>query len=252
MPIWSYSINPSGYNEALIGTIIGALTLFSSEFSGKEITSVEMEDKVFHIKPFGEIGILVINGDKSDLQNTKIQNIVNKINASIDLLHQSEHIDLKLLDEETLKFYLNDLLISLEKVMDELAGKSPKQQHKVNILEINFFRKLQRISSDLENDEIGILVLDESLSELGTVTSEKVNKSILSKIKNHFVGWTKGNPLDRTMFPHFIFTKEYGVRIKIIKGIICIVVMKWRGGIGNLQDYNRLKSWTSLITKLIS
>ncbi|RMG21771.1 MAG: hypothetical protein D6732_26810 [Methanobacteriota archaeon] len=253
IPIWSYIINPSGINESLIGTLIGALTLFSTEFTGKEITSVEMEDKMLHIKPFGEIGILVINGDKEDLINTKLLQIIEKMKISIDLLNQSDRIDISLLDDETLKFYLSDLLQELEEFMKGLTEISPKREKQTDSIALKLISKIQSISSRLEKDEIGILILDESQSELGKVPSEKISKIILDRVKAHIIGWMNSKQLSSEFFPEFVFTKELGIRAKMFKGILCVVVMTWKqGGVGNQEDVNKLKGWMTLITKLLS
>ncbi len=253
IPIWSNIINPSGINEALIGTLIGALTLFSTEFTGKEITSVEMEDKMLHIKPFADIGILVINGDKEDLMNTKLRQIIDKIKASVDLLNQSDRIDVSLLDDETLKFYLSDQLEELRDFMSSLAEFSPKREKQAKSVGLKLITKIQSITARLEQDEIGILILDESQAELGKIPSGTINSVILDRVKNHIIGWMNANQLSTELFPEFVFTKEFGIRAKIFKGILCIVVITWKqGGVGNQKDINNLKGWMTLITKLLS
>lgn len=252
LPIWSHIINPSGINETLIGTLIGALTLFSSEFTGKEITSVEMEDRMLHIKPFGEIGILVINGDKEDLQNTKLLQIIEKMKVSIDLLNQSDRIDINLLDDETLKFYLNEQLEDLKEFMDNSKKVTPKMERQAQAVALNLIGKIQSISSRLEEDEIGILILDESQKELGKVGSGKISNFTLDRVRNHIIGWMNAKKLSNELFPEYVFTKEFGIRLKVSKGILCVVVMTWKKGVGNQDDIIKLKGWMTLITKLLS
>ncbi len=247
-PIWHYSMKPIHYDENLLGTLISALTLFSSEISGEKIKSIEMGNSKFFVFTFGGLITLAIFGNSNKIDSPLLYKIIDSIQEAIDLLKSTSEIDQSLLDEENLRFYLSNQIFMMENWMNNsISNSKPSELIEANLFEVT--SKLSALNLNKKKINLGIILLKNEKTFSNILYDDSDMKSDIQDLVSLYsqIFRDKNNI---SLLPQIVESRKYCLGFKELKsGSLLIVFCKWDGTVGNSVTINQIKSWTNLIAK---
>lgn len=248
IPIWVRSSGPSIVKGILAGAMLGALSMFSSEVTGKALKSVEMSDGFrLHIRPFGDGYIsLAVVGDDNVLSDPELLKIIDKLDEDIELMYSNEsNVDLN--DQQTTYVYLESSIIKLDawfrsKAFIQTAIQKARQEQ---IVEIS--SQIAIMTSRFLQENISVLILDASLEALHSSTTQTITEDILGSLQAHLKGWIKVSSHVNQLLPELLYFKDFCVGIKALKQVYVICVIDWVGSMGNSKTTSKIRSWLSTL-----
>lgn len=247
IPLWVRSGGATLVTNALTGAMLGALSMFSSEITGKLLRSVEMSDGfVLHIRPFrdGVINLAVV-GDENIFGDPELLKIIDKLEDDIDLMIDGNALDVN--DSHTVSIFLEPTIKQLDnwfgsKVFVQTAIQKARKEQ---IIEIS--SQIAMMESRLSQEKIALMILDASLETLYTSPNDQVSESFLSSLQSHLKGWIKVSSHAAQLLPSILYFDDICIGLKSVRHGYVICALSWTTSVGDPKIVNKVRSWLSLL-----
>ncbi|MHA2502994.1 MAG: hypothetical protein ACXAE3_08995 [Candidatus Kariarchaeaceae archaeon] len=251
VPLWVRSSGPSVVSGILTGAMLGALSMFSSEVTGQSLKSIEMSGGFrLHVRAFhaGEFNLAII-GDQGTMSDPKLLTIIQLLDEEIAMMIASSAVDLS--DQNMIQIFLEKILNDIDEWFDEKVFVESALQKARSDQVLNISGQIATMSSKLVKEQIGVLILDTSLSKIYTEETKTITDGFFTSFQNHFQGWIQESVHQSPLIPSMMFFKDICVGINYKKNLYIICALEWKGSVGDPKTISQVRSWISLLSRRI-